>query len=235
MTTKAQSLAEVSESIVTSRKVANNTFFYELESGERRYRLHQTDIVTVKPNGSFILDTGGWMTPTTKERMNRYIPNGYSVTSDRGIWYVQNGRGRHALVSGLEYPAAFKRDDSKVIKSIRDMKKRIKNFVALIDDMDELPTPEGGDCWLCMAHLPQLNDDPQLQWNHFERTVEPPGGAEHLLSHIEEGYIHGSLIVLALAYSGYGFQSIRHTLSYGYKDTAKRVLRRFLNAMLVQQ
>ena len=34
------------------------------------------------------LDSGGWETFTTKERMNRYLPEGVSVFQKAGVWYV---------------------------------------------------------------------------------------------------------------------------------------------------
>jgi hypothetical protein len=57
------------------RKVANNTY------AERRWpdiaiRLHDTDVVTLHPDGSITLNTGGWYTVTTKDRLNSYLPFG---------------------------------------------------------------------------------------------------------------------------------------------------------------
>ena len=56
-------------------------------------RLWATDVVTYHPDGSVTLDSGGWLTVTTKARINAYLPFsgkpfGINVWSDRGRWFV---------------------------------------------------------------------------------------------------------------------------------------------------
>lgn len=57
------------------RKVANNTYA-ERRGDSIALKLHDTDVVTYHPDGSITLDTGGWFTVTTKDRMNNAIPHG---------------------------------------------------------------------------------------------------------------------------------------------------------------
>lgn len=55
-------------------------------------RYHQTDVVTVKPDRTIILNTGGWRTATTKKRMNQAAIQyklGYKVFQKNKNWYVQ--------------------------------------------------------------------------------------------------------------------------------------------------
>lgn len=50
------------------RKLANNT--YLVADGDAfAVRLHWTNVVTFHPNGSIVLDTGGWQTSTTRDRI----------------------------------------------------------------------------------------------------------------------------------------------------------------------
>ena len=55
---------------------------------------HKTDVVTVNQDGSITLDTGGWFTQTTKNRMNQ-ASNQYGlcfrVYQAMGVWYVSVG------------------------------------------------------------------------------------------------------------------------------------------------
>lgn len=54
-----------------NRPVAKgNTFIVRDEDGTIRVRFHYTNIVTVSPNGTITLDSGGFHTYTTKARMN---------------------------------------------------------------------------------------------------------------------------------------------------------------------
>lgn len=48
---------------------------------------HSTEVVHVSPHGVITLNSGGWRTPTTKQRMNQYAP-GVSVYAKRGEWFV---------------------------------------------------------------------------------------------------------------------------------------------------
>lgn len=79
------------------RKLGNNTWIRDYgESIAVRY--HYTDVVTFRP-GSVTLNSGGWHTYTTKERINLYLPAGYwsgegrkgfraSLWQDLGTWYL---------------------------------------------------------------------------------------------------------------------------------------------------
>lgn len=59
--------------------------------GTIRVTYHETDVVTVYPNGRIDLDTGGWRTPTTKTRMNQashQLGLGFLVWQKDWEWYV---------------------------------------------------------------------------------------------------------------------------------------------------
>lgn len=73
------------------RKVANNTYLERRPSGDIAVKLHATDVVTYHDDGTFSLQTGGWYSVTTKERMNRFMPL-FDVASRRGQWkiYIRN-------------------------------------------------------------------------------------------------------------------------------------------------
>jgi len=69
--TKRQIMAGVN--CTSSSIVDHNTVEYERENGDRVIRLHLTDIVTFRPDGTIMLNSGGWKTITTKTRMNNQI------------------------------------------------------------------------------------------------------------------------------------------------------------------
>lgn len=82
-----------------ARKLANNTFLQVCENGPQgpdgdpfyfAVRLHSTDVVTFHRDGRIVLNSGGWQTVTTKERMNRYLPAPYGVFQKKHVWYVWN-------------------------------------------------------------------------------------------------------------------------------------------------
>ena len=74
------------------RKLESNTYLEHRSFDEIAVRLHSTDVITFHPDGRVVLNTGGWTTVTTKDRMNRYMPSGWRVWSERGRWLVgRNG------------------------------------------------------------------------------------------------------------------------------------------------
>ena len=69
------------------RKYANNTYM-RLVGEDVHVRLHNTDVVVIHPDDSMTLDSGGWRTPTTKERICSIIGWKVGVISqDKGLWY----------------------------------------------------------------------------------------------------------------------------------------------------
>ena len=75
--------------ISTVRKTANNTLEYQCENGDRGVQLHDTEIVRINTDGDITLDSGGWETLTTKERINQFLPNRTLYQKDY-TWYIWN-------------------------------------------------------------------------------------------------------------------------------------------------
>lgn len=71
-----------------SRNAGNNTEV--VERGEDiAVRLHSTDVLTFHPDGSVTLNTGGYYTVTTKDRINRFSPWWLTSVYQRDHeWYV---------------------------------------------------------------------------------------------------------------------------------------------------
>lgn len=205
--TKTQLLQGV-EGVIHSRKVARNTVLYRLADGTECVKYHDTVVVRKDPNGIITLNSGGYHTKTTKERFWEYgkIP----VSQKNGIWYMPDGSafydgiqvrpgpapnyGRCVIVSEIK-----ESDEAKV----KEMKARIKSFTLLITK-DRLPYPDSGDCWLCCMRGQKSETAPKP----IQTIGDFTGDHEHLLSHIEDGYVHGSLLVNAMMEHGFGKEQI---------------------------
>lgn len=74
------------------RKLQNNTYLVERGSNYA-VRLHNTDVVAIHADGTYTLNTGGWETVTTKDRINGYGPA--RVYSHRGVWAVWHSSDPH--------------------------------------------------------------------------------------------------------------------------------------------
>ncbi len=75
-----------------SRKIGNNTYLQRdvRNSNNINVHYHATDIITFYPNGDVALNTGGWDTVTTKQRLHAYQNAAY-VGSERGTLFAHTG------------------------------------------------------------------------------------------------------------------------------------------------
>lgn len=213
------------------RQVANNTWRYE-HGDETVFRLHTTDIVRVMPEyTSCILNSGGWRTSTTKDRMNRFMPAGYSIHADRG-WHVRRHSDNKSVpfFDGIEVPQCFDQplsaEAEDKIKQHAKLKRQIGKFVKLLDKGD-LPLPSLGDCWYCSMVVDSPAEDAG------KSLGDATDNTDHLLSHVEEGYMHGSLICNALKWCGYPNPGL--ILHMGLRDVIKRSVRKYLYRKLYIQ
>jgi hypothetical protein len=72
-----------------TRKVGNNTYAEILPDGSVGIALHGTTVVCIHPDNSATLNTGGWYTITTKDRINQYSP--VRVYQRKREWYLDDG------------------------------------------------------------------------------------------------------------------------------------------------
>lgn len=223
--TKAQMLADIATdhpgAIITHAQKdpsKRNTIKYGIRDGDfidQYLRYQDTDIIRWHYNGDTILNTGGWRTVTTKARYNEHLDGLIRVWQERGIWYVTTAAGRFEFYDGMVIHADGSTIDTGTVESDRskDLTKRINKFCKLVTT-DNLPQPETGDCWICLM---------------FERDGAQSDD-DHLVSHMDEGYMHGSLLVNAMRAAGYNDDQIRVHYGMNLAETFRRALRRFLKA-----
>jgi hypothetical protein len=68
------------------KRLGNNTFLHRIDPETLAVRLHETDVVLIHSDGTYTLDSGGWRTVTTKDRMARYSPG--RIGARDGAWFV---------------------------------------------------------------------------------------------------------------------------------------------------
>jgi hypothetical protein len=76
------------------RKVGNNTYAEILYDNSVGIMLHSTYVVKIHEDNTYTLQTGGWQTVTTKDRINQYSP--VRVYQRKYEWFVK--------INGKEYP-----------------------------------------------------------------------------------------------------------------------------------
>lgn len=242
-----------------SKKLANNTYLHRVlfhESGRETLavRLHNTDVVLIHKDGSYTLNSGGWRTVTTKDRINTYSPA--SVYQSNNIWYVGNGDiftdGMKVDGDGKPLGSLFAADAADVEKKKKRLDKLtreyIDGFAAYVREhglyTGEDAEKEKGP-W-DVVELAQEQNKNKLRpsegdcWgcyfglsdeNKDHSPRREPMGVDHLLQHFEERYYVPSLLYKAIQDRGYaspGF--IWHTIADEAKRGEDRMLKDVLRA-----
>lgn len=182
------------------RKLANNTYLERHEDGSIAIRLHNTDVVTFISNGDTRLDSGGWRTPTTKDRINNYMPGGWRISQSNGQWYIgKHGKGYQWEEAGLFADGMLVLADGSLsgvvpletvrenLKTRRRVQKYASSYIAAFRS-GKVPAPSAGDCFFCGMREVGTNV-PLGECSH---------NSDHLLLHLEEKYYVPSLLVRAL-------------------------------------
>lgn len=74
------------------RKLENNTYLVGIETSlgsAFQIILYETAVVTIYQSDRYQLKTGGWLTPTTKDRINKYSPA--RIYPTKGVWHLGCG------------------------------------------------------------------------------------------------------------------------------------------------
>lgn len=175
------------------RKIAGNTTVRKIDDGVA-IKLHETDIVTILDNGRTILNTGGWQTVTTKERINRYTKA--RIYQRASVWYISDKTGNDSLfydgmrisANGLPLKPKPTKKYEKQVKAIKKQSKEYaKNYVEALK-AGLIDYPNGGDCWACSMRDSEGNTRM---------------GESHLIDHMQEKYYVPSLLVNAGREAGY--------------------------------
>lgn len=223
--TKKEMLLGIENKVAKSKFIANNTLQVEYLDGRKAIRLHTTDIVTEK-DGVITLNSGGWKTATTKDRINGYSwENGLRkwpyISQRNHQWFVGEG----IFYDGIQFKDGVQISPVKVDDELKRKKmlEKIKKYCNLLTE-DKLPMPGNGDCWYCLMTDTKTG----------KSLGDSSGNYDHLLQHMKERYIFGSILVNAMREAGYSDSQIGVHYHMKMVDTFKRTLRKYLVKRLIK-
>lgn len=135
-------------------------------------RQHNTDIITYYQDGTVRLNSGGWRTLTTKDRLNQLTRA--CISQEKGIWYVatklgptyppltqQDWRASRVLfedgmlvdAQGVPLhqplPQAIDRMEARKAKLDKAITRYIRDYVQYCTTTSSFPYPGPGDCLYC--------------------------------------------------------------------------------------
>jgi hypothetical protein len=175
------------------RPCGNNTRILS-DGNDIKIRHWTTDIVTYKPNGDIILANGGHFSQTTKERLNNFIPNEFSIWQEKGLWRVSN---RNLQISQYWAEGITLKSNGRIVGGKSEKEgDRVKNLTKKINDYakeyvrlfinGEIPQPSGADCWYCYM----VTDDGE--------SLGDKTSSDHLNEHLKEKYYVPSILMKIL-------------------------------------
>lgn len=175
---------------IRHKRIAPNTLEYIRPDGVRVIKLHRTDIIEFHPE-FILLNTGGWQTITTKDRMNKFIGHNIRIYQQNSIWTVYTAQEQVIFFDGLKIDydghainAEQAPDKGKIIALKKSVQKYAGNFVKALA-AGKIGMPSSSDCWYCCMRT------------NSGSTLGEESGQEHIISHIKENYFVPSLIFRA--------------------------------------
>lgn len=179
------------------RKIGNNTIIHVIEGDCIAVKFHNTDIAKIYRDNRIELYASGFLTFTTKERLNEIIPRPYRIYQDTGIWHVWNYAiqaeiglfqdGLTILPDGSISGFADNRELDKQTKLRRKANKYVEKYVNALF-AGKVDKPGIGDCLFC-----------QFRDTESGKSIgECFKDQDHILSHISENYYVPSLLYNAL-------------------------------------
>lgn len=212
--TDLMNLFQRSKDKTVGKKIAGNTWVVKM-GDNYGIKLYDTIIMIFKMDGSITLNSGGYRTRTTKDRINEF--SGIQVTQENGLWYVHARDQVVLFTDNMVIPPHGPIGDDASIKTITADKKAVDRMVkryvrGFVDDMliNGIPDPSGGDCWYCLM---RSVDNP----NDLE-----PMGYSHYFSHFEEKYYVPTIFYKAVNENNYPNPGLILSMMRSNKDFLKR-------------
>lgn len=205
------------------KSVMHKTTLRKLDDGSIAIRHHETDVVVARPDGSFVLDTGGWMSLTTRLRLNAFKIwqqkgllwmdcAGKTVLFRDGVIIKKNGKPANAQ-SADAVELASKKASRMISKYIRGFCESIKK--------NGLQTPSGGDCWFCLMRAPFSSDSIDHVISHMEESYYVPS---LLLNAAIERRVHAKGVTDIAAAEKQGHSDLAYVMSFRSTVEARRML-----------
>lgn len=175
-----------------------------------------TVVVEINSKNEYTLNSGGYSTRTTKERIGMYSPA--SIYQRNFQWYVTVNGVEAPFQDGMKITAKriVTQTKAQSTEHLDQIKAYVAEFIKAIE-VKVVPQPSGGDCWACCM----VTQD--------GKTLGDTSMHDHIKHHIEESYFVPSLLVNAIREAGYNPAFVNPWNGFlNNNDTFKRALTRYL-------
>lgn len=164
------------------RKKLENATWVQLVNGEPPcidLTLFQKHILTWYPNGDIAIDNHTYWAYTTKDRLNKYMPSGFSVWQNKPYWYIRTPAAvlpyynrMHLTSKGLDLAVPDQVHDVGVIDMKRRAHEYAKAYAARLVNGKIARAPDCLDCRLDDGS-PLTMEDRLHALRHMNRSEFP--------------------------------------------------------------
>jgi hypothetical protein len=219
---KSSMVSSLEGTPVEVKKIGYCRLLYTRKDGKKVIRHHSTDVLFFDPLEQTVeIHNGGWFSPTTKKTINeglRLFGFPFGIYQSKSLWWIiRNGEpfpSSRPFFDGIILDNSGKILNPPEVDPIQESKRLLKlvsRFLKSLRNLETLPLPSPGDCWLCSMHTQD------------GKTLGEIGSDNrgHLITHLEESYIHGSLILNAMRKAGYQKTGIAILTAWGFEDKTR--------------
>lgn len=233
----ALELLETARNKSAGKPIGRNTRLIWVDDHTIGLTLHDNIIVYYHDDMSITLDSCGWQTVTTKDRLNNFTP--FSIYQRSRQWYVQADDKEFLFKDGMKlYQTACGWATENAMteneyNETKQLEKKIDKFADKFADTLPVNLPSGGDCWYCV-----------MGNENGETMGDLSGDHDHLMSHIEEEYFVPALLMNAVREAGWTDFGIQMSGIFNYtnpdvnkwrRTQAKRALKNYMITRLIQK
>ena len=147
------------------KTIGHNTRLVALGDGTIGVRFHTTVIVTFSPNGTIVLNSGGWRTYTTRLRINKCLPFG-RIWQKAFVWYYGFGTETWKFGDGMALKDGLVVSGADPVPKRKDLwpikVKRYAQRYVLALKKGRVLEPGPGDCFCCRYKFGQDDDHIRL-------------------------------------------------------------------------
>lgn len=234
-----------------SRRICgDNTYVERREGGSIAVRLHQTDIITFYTD-QIVLNTDGWHTQITKQRLEQFLPAPLTVYSFKGQWRVGLKDGQRWATPKADNANSVVFTDGLILRQvIGGGWEPVNALTAEAEEkLDaakrELDKAVKAYCKKLVTKVPEWFKQVR-ETNSLNVAGDPwccslfqDKGTDHLWAHLKEGYVFPTIIVRAFEDSGRweggGFTAAQRAvaqIAFGNADTISKEVAKYLRKKL---
>ena len=176
-------------------KISNNTHVEMHPDDSIAIRLHEMDIATYYPDQKIVLNSGGWRTVTTKERMNSFSPA--HVWSYDHLWTVSYRGASEKFKDGVilvPRPPYIKNFmDEKEREEWEARKRKVMDYCREYDER-----LKKGKLIFDLVDYRTAIDNSSYFFENWKMISE-----SEIMRMIDHNVFHGNLLMAASAFAGY--------------------------------